>query len=155
MTRTSWKNGLHALGRLLTPAALALGLAGLPAMAAERFFSATSRTDFAYSPKRDTLYIVDGSQILRYVVSTGQSLPPIQNLSAYCGLQHIDLSIDEQTLAVTDASADFRPHLILIDADSSAVSRIDFNLEADDYGTYGVAWGQDGSLLVSGAGSSY
>lgn len=155
MTTASWGQVTRAIGRLLVLATFAAGWCSLPAVAAERFFSAPSRSDFIYSPTRDILYIANSSQILRYRVSTGEALAPINDPNGSGGLRGIDLSIDERTLAVTDVSFNFRPRVLLIDLDSDAVSQFYFQPEVNEYATYGVAWGNDGRVLVSGASFGY
>lgn len=137
-------------------AACALWLLGLlPAQAASRTFSAAARSDFAYSVSRDTLYIANGNQILRYRVSTGQTLAPITDPNGSGSLRGIDLSIDERTLAITDNSFTFQPRVLLVDLDSDIATPFYFVAEPNEFATYGVAWGNDGRVLVSSAGYGY
>ncbi|MFK2877913.1 Ig-like domain-containing protein [Rhodanobacter hydrolyticus] len=117
------------------------------------FIPAANRTDMVYDAQRDLIYIANGSSVLRYDVTAGAFLSPL-NLGGQ--LEGVDLSPDGNTLAVADAactSTNSWVHLVNLNTlvDTKAMYTLPgpdswFSLEA---GTYAVAFAADGSLLVT------
>ena len=74
----------------------------LAALAQTVFIPASGRTDMAYDPARDVLYVTAGSQILRYRMATRSFLAPWTFSKAGTDLGGIDLSPDGKTVVVAD-----------------------------------------------------
>lgn len=143
--------------------ALLVGLSS-SAIAGARFVSTASSYDMVYDDVAGILYITNGSDVLRYSVSSGSFLPPFQIGGTL--LRGIDLSPDRRTLAVADLDDEDAPWpdgatcwIYLIDTATGQVTKRTFtgcnNIEG---GTYSVAFGSDGDLLVTttvaGSGSA-
>lgn len=119
----------------------------LSARAAGTFVPAPARVDVVYDSERDTLYITSGGNVLRYQLSTGTFLDPLVLGGSLSGL---DLSPDNRTLAVADrtrTSAEVWVHLV--DLQTGQASRATFPRGFGEGGTYTVAFGADGRLLVT------
>lgn len=126
---------------------LSLGL-HLTAFARGRFISAPARIDIAYDDTRSILYISNGGQVLRYNISSKKFLRPF---SLGGNLYGMDISPDGNTLAVADDSrtAD-RAWIYLVDLRDGHRTKVKFPLAEDiEGGTYSVAYGSDGKLLIT------
>jgi hypothetical protein len=84
--------------RKLLAAAVLSGFA-LPAFAVGTLVPASSRIDMVHDDARGLVYISNGSQVLRYQVSSGTFLSPIQLSGALGGL---DISPDNRSIVVAD-----------------------------------------------------
>lgn len=129
-------------------ALLVLGSVGAAAARAEgTFVSAPSRVDVAYDDARDLLYISNATQVLRYQVSTNTFLAPVTLGGSLAGM---DISPDSSTLAVADFTYDDQHNWVhLVNLDTLADNKVDFDLAFDEGGTYTVAYGKDGKLLIT------
>jgi len=117
------------------------------ALAAAKFISAPNRVDIAYDDARGLLYISSGTQVLRYQLSTSSFLSPITLGGSLMGM---DISPDGSTLAVADASYDATNNWIhLVNLDTLNDNVVKFALSFSEAGTWAVAYGNDGALLVT------
>ncbi|HYG82448.1 MAG TPA: hypothetical protein VD861_18780, partial [Pyrinomonadaceae bacterium] len=121
--------------------------AGHAARAAGTLIPAPSRVDMVYDSARDTLYITSASSVLRYRIGTNSFLTPIElggNLSG------IDLSPDGNTLAVADKTRSATEVWIhLVDLTSGVSRKVTFPRAFYEGGTFTVAFGSDGAVLVT------
>lgn len=139
--------------------AIGLGLFGalasaLPAPSSPSAASAVTYVDLGIPSRRDfafdadgILYVTAGGQIQRYDTLTGTKLAPFSVGGSLVG---IDLSPDGLTLAVADESVvgDFN-RIHLVDTATGGDTPVRFEREFGEAGTFMVAWGGDGRLLVS------
>ncbi len=118
-----------------------------PAYAEGTLISAPSRVDMAHDLNRNILYITSGGDVLRYDLKAQQFLPPFQ-LSG--NLKGLDLSPDSNTLAVADNTyTDGQNWIFLIDLQTGNSQRVTFPLTNGEGGTFSVAFGNDGNILVT------
>lgn len=113
------------------------------------FIAAANRTDMVYDGSRGIIYIANGTEVLRYGKSCGCMLDPI---TVGGNLEGIDLSPDGKTLAVADNSNDgSNVWVYLINPDTLAFTKASVARQTfgPEWGSYGVAFLGDGSLLVS------
>jgi hypothetical protein len=146
MRKFDVRRGIAVLLALLMP------LMTSTARAEGTFIPASKRTDIAYDDARGLLYISNGPQVLRYQLSTKKFLKAVTLAGTY--LIGLDISPDGTTLAVTDGNFDFRNNLNrvhLIDLDSLKAQTVNFPQSFDEAGTFAVAYGNDGRLLISSA----
>ncbi len=132
--------------------AAVLGLAG-PAFA-DQMLAIPGRTDFTFDSS-GILYVTAGSDIVRYDTNAGGYLPTFPVGGSLVG---IDLSPDGGTLAVADSTTqDGKDRIVLVDSGTGATTEKSFPLDFSEAGTYMVAWGADGRLLVTSrfAGSGW
>lgn len=138
-----WLACLAVPGGLLAPGA------GVPeARAVGTLIPAPSRYDMVHDAARDVLYITSGSQVLRYRLEAGDFLPAIQLSGSLGG---VDLSPDGNTLAVANRTRTgelVRIHLVHLETDE--VEDVTFTRGFGEGGTYTVAFGGDGAVLISG-----
>ncbi|MDR3685501.1 MAG: carboxypeptidase regulatory-like domain-containing protein [Coriobacteriia bacterium] len=128
------------------------------ALAQGAFVPAPARSDVAYDDSRGILYITDGDHIDRYDVAGGRLLTPFVVPGSI--LRGLDLSPDGKTIAVADQVyvGDFSSRAVgtarfeLVDAVSGGVRTITFPRLYGEGGTWMVAYGSDGRLVIS---SSY
>lgn len=132
-------------------AALPLIAPALPAQEeAPRSFdiSVPQRVDFTFD--QDVLYITSGSELTRFDVRAGASLPP---LPIGGNLMGIDALPGSGMLAVADSTTQNGTNRVhLVDIETEAITEVRFPLEFGEVGTFMVAWAGDGTLLIS---SSY
>jgi hypothetical protein len=108
---------------------------------------AANRVDMAHDARRGLIYITDGGDVLRYQISSASFLAPI---SLGGQLMGIDLSPDGSTLAVADSTSDANNVWVnLVALDTLAVSRPTFPKALYEAGTFAVAFGADGGLLIT------
>ncbi|HEV8293250.1 MAG TPA: hypothetical protein VGP94_15045 [Tepidisphaeraceae bacterium] len=128
--------------------------AGILVMAAEAHAAFTplnvaDRRDYAFD-KTGILYIsTTGGSVLRYNTLTNTYLSPFVIGGTLNG---IDLAPDGLTLAVADTTtqgANNRIHLV--NTVTGTDTPVSFVRDFGESGTYMVAWGSDGQLLVSGS----
>jgi uncharacterized repeat protein (TIGR01451 family) len=134
------------LSLLLT---LGLSLSSTPAAGAgESFFiPATNRVDMVHDAARGCLYITDRNQVLRYDLNSRTFLSPYVLGSSLLG---IDLSPDGNTLAVADdAYAGGSNWVYLVDLPTGTNQQVRFPLAFNEGGTYAVAFGSDGAVIIS------
>ncbi len=137
-------------------AILMLGLTGLgstqPAHAEGVFISASNRADMVHDPIRNILYITSGGEVLRYDLCSQRFFPSFQLGGRLAG---IDLSPDGNTLAVADATySTVQSWIYLVNVQTGASQKVVFPLslpEIEAWGTYSVAFGSDGNLLITDA----
>jgi hypothetical protein len=142
---------IHTLSVRLAFGALALLSLPCSIAAAQtvQFISAPNRVDTVYDDTRGLLYITSGSQILRYQLSSNSFLSPI---SVGGSLEGIDISPDESTIAVADETFDNVNNtnaIHLVNLDTLGVTTVNFPLQDLEGGTFTVAYGGDGNILVS------
>lgn len=108
---------------------------------------ALDRVDMVHDFKRNLIYISNGSQVLRYDVGAGVMLAPIDVGGLLYGM---DISPDGNTLAVADVvRSDTQVWVHTIDLESNAVNDVFFPRAFYEGGTFTVAYGSDGALLVT------
>jgi hypothetical protein len=112
------------------------------------FVPAPNRVDIVHDANRDLLYISSGGEVLRYSLSSNSFLSPLTLGGQSYGM---DLSPDGNLLAVADQSGPVnganRVHLV--DLRTGLDQALDFPVSFLETGTYSVAFGLDGSLLVT------
>ncbi|MDB6058878.1 MAG: hypothetical protein JWO95_2722, partial [Verrucomicrobiales bacterium] len=124
-------------------------------LAVGTFISAPNRVDMVCDDARGLLYISSGGDVLRYDLSSDTFLTPLHVGGILKGM---DLSPDGNTLAVTETfTAGTNNWIYLIDLPSGVTHEVDFALESLESGTFSVAWGNDGALMISSqfAGSGW
>jgi hypothetical protein len=100
-----------------------------------------------HDPIRNLLYISSGGVVQRYDLKSRQFLDPIQ-LGG--NLKGMDLSPDAKTLTVADYTyADGQNWIHLVDLQAGTSRKIAFPLASSEGGTYSVAYGYDGNILVT------
>lgn len=116
--------------------------------AADGLISAASRLDEVYDSARGIVYVTNGSQIVRYQVSTGTYLAPISLTGTLAG---IDISPDDNTLAVADETLNLSgyPMIYLIDLPTLAATPVQFPENDNEGGSFSVAFTDSGNVLVS------
>ena len=137
----------RALPAVFLAATMLLSLLPQSVSAIGTFISASSRKDMVYSDSRHVLYITNGNSLLCYDTNAKSFLPPF-NLGGY--LMGIDISPDGNTLAVADdshSSTELWVHLI--DLPTGGVAQARFPLAFGEGGSYSVAFGADGQLLIA------
>lgn len=111
------------------------------------FIPAPGRVDMVYDSPRSLLYITSGDSILRYDTRSNSFLTPFVlggNLSG------IDLSPDGQTLVVADTQhSENQVWIDEIDLQTGASQKVTFPRAFDEGGTYTVAFGNDGTVLIT------
>ena len=134
-------------------AAIAGALAIMPpppttsdAFAEGQFISAPNRVDIAYDGPRGQLYITSGDEMLRYQLSTQSFETPVTITGA--NLYGMDISPDGSTAAIADTNYGSESYVHLVNLDTLAVNTAQFPLDGAA-GTFTVAYGKDGNLLVS------
>jgi hypothetical protein len=111
--------------------------------AAGVFIPAPGRMDMVYDEARKLLYITSGSAVLRYCPASGAFIDGFELNGKPTG---IDLSPDGNTLAVADQS---RPGIHLIDLNTNRVTQALFTPQTYEVGSYSVAYGADGAVLIT------
>jgi WD40 repeat protein len=115
----------------------------------------TDRSDYAFD-KQGILYVsTTGGVIQRYDTHSGTYLTPFNVGGSLAG---IDLSPDGTMLAVADSSTQgSQNRILLVNTTSGAATPVSFIRESLESGTFMVAWGSDGQLLVDSnfAGSGW
>ncbi|MBB6183074.1 FG-GAP-like repeat-containing protein [Oleiagrimonas soli] len=87
---------------VITLSVLGCGYTGTSRAAADgTFITAGNRTDMVYDDTRGLIYIADGDRVLRYDMATDSFL---QDITTGGNLLGMDISPDENTLAVTDSN---------------------------------------------------
>jgi hypothetical protein len=124
------------------------GFFRLPLAHAEgTFISAPNRVDMVYSTERDIVYITNGDSILRYHLGSATFLT---RFVLGGSLRGIDISPDGNTLAVADGlRTETNVWIHLIDLTSGHSKKVLFPREFYEGGTFTVAYGSDGAVLVS------
>lgn len=121
---------------------------------AGRIINAASCSDMVYDDASGILYITSGSQILRYDNASRTFLAPFQTNGK---LRGIDLSPDGKTLAVADLSYAGDAYTMqggttwfhLIDTTTGNDAEVLINRGYGEGGTYSVAYGSDGNVLIT------
>src|SRR5436305_1473288 len=112
------------------------------------FISAPNRVDMVHDPSRNVLHISSGSSVLRYDLASTAFLTPVQLSGSLAGM---DLSPDGNTLAVADTTrTDANVWIHLVDLNALSSQKALFPRAFCEGGTYTVAWGADGAVMVSG-----
>ncbi len=109
---------------------------------------ANGRIDMVHDAARSTIYVTDGGNILRYHVPSATFLAPIALGGQLSG---IDLSPDGNTLVVADRSngtSDLWVYLVRL-SDLSITKASTAKHSSYEAGTHAVAYGADGSILVT------
>jgi hypothetical protein len=130
-------------------AVLLLFLGNTRLQAVGTFIPATNRIDMVHDAGRDVLYITAAGQVLRYHLGSASFLTPFDLGGSLYG---IDLSPDGNTLAVADRTQfNTNAGIHLIDLPGGTARRVDFPRNLIERGTFTVAFGGDGALLITGA----
>jgi hypothetical protein len=133
---------------ILRVSALSAALLFFAEAADAAFISAASRIDMVHDPLRNVLYISSGSSVLRYDLASKSFLTPVQLSGA---LKGIDLSPDGNTLAVADSTrTETNVWIHLVNLNTLSSQQAFFPRAFYEGGTYSVAWGADGAVIVSG-----
>lgn len=133
--------------RIFTCMFLFLLIANTIVQAEGIFVSAPERKDMVYDDAREIIYISNGTEVLRYNTSTSAFLP---SFTLGGNLNGIDLSPDASFLAVADMQAsETTNHIHLIDLVSEISEMVEFPLDSGEGGTWTVAYGYDGRLLIT------
>lgn len=134
---------LLLLGLLRSPHVLA----GALAQTDSTLISVPGRVDMVHDPNRNLLYITSGDSVLRYDLTAQQFLTPFVPGGT---LKGIDLSPDGSTLAVADATyANGQNWIFLIDLATGNIHQVFFTLASGEGGTWSVAYGNTGNLLIT------
>jgi hypothetical protein len=134
---------LYAFARNTSGNVSAAASASTTVIGQRNFISASGRADMVYDGARDIVYITSGGSVLRYRLASNTFLSPLQLGGTLSGL---DLSPDGNTLAVADRS---RVAIQLVDLMTGTARQVTFTPASGETGTYAVAFGADGALLVS------
>lgn len=117
------------------------------AEAAGTLISAPARVDMVHDNARDIVYITSGSSVLRHQIASNSFLPAFELGGSLGG---IDLSPDGNTLAVADGQRSATEIWIhLVDLRTGVSRKATFPRAFGEGGTFTVAFGNDGALLVS------
>jgi hypothetical protein len=128
-------------------AAVSLCLLSIPAHAAGTLIPVNQPADMAHDYARGIIYISSPSQVLRFQVSTGSFLSPIDIPGSLAG---IDISPDSRYLAVADKDpngAGICIHIVDLDLLTQRLSCAPL-IDSMEDGTASVAYGDDGSLYT-------
>jgi len=121
--------------------------------ASNDFIPVSNARDMVHDQNRDVVYITAGTKVLRYKISGGTFLTPYTFNSG--SLSGIDLSPDGNTLAIADRNI---TGIHLIDLQTDAVQDVNFSPDYGEGGSFTVAYGSDGNILVTtqynGSGST-
>jgi len=125
-----------------------LGFFNLPLAHAEgTFIPAPNRVDMVYDAARDVVYITNGDSVLRYHLGSSTFLTP---LVLGGSLRGIDISPNGNTIAVADGlRTDTNVWIHLIDLTNGHSKKVLFPRDFSEGGTFSVAYGSDGAILVS------
>ena len=108
---------------------------------------APDRVDMVHDFKRNVIYVSNGGQVLRYDVNADVMLAPI-DIGGF--LYGIDISPDGNTLAVADlVRSDTEVWIHTVNLENNIVNTVAFPRAFYEGGTYTVAYGGDGALLVT------
>jgi len=136
---------LYAFARNSTGKVSAAASASTIVVGQVNFIPAAGRIDMAYDTARDMVYITSGTKVLRFQLSTQSFLPPYT--FGLGNLYGIDISPDGTTLAIADKNI---PGIHLVDLLNNTIKPdIMFTPSYGEGGTYSVAFGNDGALLVT------
>ena len=117
------------------------------AEASGTLISAPSRVDMVYDSARDTVYVTSGSSVLQYQIASNAFLTSFE-LGGNLG--GIDLSPDGNTLAVADRQRSATEVWIhIIDLQTGLSRKVIFPRAFGEGGTFTVAFGNDGAVLVT------
>ena len=138
LCRTLSVLSLLFLGRLAVAA---------PAHADGIFISAQDRSGGVFGADNRVVYITAGDRVLQYDLETDSMLSPIV-LGGH--LMGIDLAPDGTTLAVADSThtAD-QVWFHIVHLDTGVSEKIYFSSPLGETGTYALAYGSDGRLLIT------
>jgi hypothetical protein len=132
-----------------------LGLASLTSGSQAQLsplISAPGRVDMVYEDSREVLYITNGAEIRRYHVPSNTLLAPITlpGGGVTPQLKGIDVSPDGNLLAVADRSyANEQVWVWLVNLNTGAAWKQTFPRAFYEGGTFTVAFGNDGSVVVT------
>lgn len=121
----------------------------LPVRAEGIFVPAPSRIDIAYDDIRGVLFVSNGGELLRYQIASRTFLPPLVLGGNLSGL---DVSPDGEVLAVADENfAGGENWIYLVSLADLTYQKISFpqQIQGGEAGTYSVAYGSDGSILIT------
>jgi hypothetical protein len=111
------------------------------------FIPASNRVDMVYDGPRDVLYITCSNSILRYRLSDGGFLPSIPLGGSLMG---IDLSPDGNRLIVADSTANpSNVWVHSINLNTEEATKALFRRANGEAGTFAVAFGGDGAVLIT------
>lgn len=141
------KTSRNALSALFL--GLCFFLLSITAHAEGVFIPASKRVDTVYDDARGVLYITNGAQLLRYKLDTASFLTPLKLGGA---LKGIDISPDGNFLAVANTNhSTSRNWIHLVDLNTWTATQVKFQLSSGESGTYSVAYGSDGAILITSA----
>lgn len=111
------------------------------------FIPVPNRVDMVHDAERHILYITAGDRVLRYDLHAQKFISP---WVLGGNLMGIDISLDNSMLAVADSSfADGHLWIHLINLRTSSIRRVTFPQSLYEGGTYSVAFGSDGNVLIT------
>lgn len=117
------------------------------ALATGTFVDAPGRVDMVYDDARGILYITSGGSVLRYHVGSNSFLDPF---ALGGNLKGIDLSPDGNTLVVADQSYSASEVWVHVaELDTGLIGKATFPRAFYEGGTFAVAFGNDGMVLVT------
>jgi Bacterial Ig domain len=144
---------MYLIKQLMVWGLLGLALQGLQAHAAGVFIPAQQRRDMVYDERYGVVYITNGSELLRYEVSSGTFLSPV---ALGGSLNGIDLSPDGSTLVVADgvtSGGQVSVYLVsipeLYGLAYTAVRKVSTPLDFYEGGAWSVAFAADGTVRVT------
>jgi DNA-binding beta-propeller fold protein YncE len=114
-----------------------------------KFVKADRRADVAYDDAHGILYITNSASLLRYDVNAKAFLSPIV-LGGI--LKGVDISPDGTTLAIADSGVNNSKNknwIHLFDIATQTDKKVRFTRESLEGGTWSVAYGADGRILIS------
>lgn len=157
-SRTLLRSVRLTLTALLLAAAALISAFPRAARADGTFVPAPYRQDMVHDLARNLLYITDSGSVLRYDIATGSFLSPLTVPASTASLRGIDLSPDGNTLVVADGRYTATNNWVwIVDLPTGAIRQQHFPLSFYEAGTFAVAFGNDGTCLVSSsfAGSGW
>ena len=111
------------------------------------FIPAPDRSDGTFGADQRIVYIASGDRVLRYDLNERAFLAPLI-LDGH--LKAIDLSPDGTTLAIADAScSQDQIWVYLAHLDAAIIEKVSFARYGDERGSFAVAYGSDGKLLIT------
>ena len=112
------------------------------------FIAATNRVDMVPDATRGLLYITEGDHVLRY------DLGALKFLTSYVfsgsSLKGIDISPDDNTLVVADSAySSTSLWVYVVNLSSGTSQKAEFPLAFSEAGSWAVAFGNDGAVLIT------
>jgi hypothetical protein len=114
------------------------------------FIPATNRVDMVPDATRGLLYITAGDRVLRYDLANLAFLTPY--VFSGSSLKGIDISPDDNTLVVADSAySSTSLWVYVVNLSSGTSQKAEFPLAFSEAGSWAVAFGNDGAVLITSA----